>query len=129
VHDDMLKTSTAHLDQDAILMQTPSGCDETRGDELAGWSVDWIGWSIGWKKRKIWYLLTYIERNSIPVSSSIYQNLLPFSTYSRNRYSYIWRKTGLFYPNFQLRRLVFLLAFLLDCTSTREASRTCNHSQ
>ena len=107
MHEEMLKTSTAQLDQDEISMQTPSRCDETRGDELVGQSVDgWVEYRMETKERSGTYS-TYIERNSIPVSSSIYQNLLPLLPYSRYRYSYIWRKAGLLYPNFQLRRLVF----------------------
>ena len=53
----MLKTSTAQLDQDEISMQTSSRCDETRGDELVGRSVDWMGGVSDGNKRKIWYLL------------------------------------------------------------------------
>ena len=46
-----MKTSTAHLDQNKISMQTPSRCDETRG---VSWLVRVLmaGWSIGWKQKK-----------------------------------------------------------------------------
>ena len=51
-------TSTAQLDQDEISMQTSSRCcDETRGDELVGRNVDWMGGVSDGNKRKIWYLL------------------------------------------------------------------------
>ena len=114
MHEEMLKTSTAQLDQDEISMQTSSRCDETRGDELVGRSVDWMGGVSDGNKRKIWYLLTYIERNSIPVSSSIVSKYTPIFAILGIGIPTFGERRGFCFRNFQLRRLVLLLAFLLD---------------
>ena len=88
MHEEMLKTSTAQLDQDEISMQTSSRCDETRGDELVGRSVDWMGGvSDGIKRKIISTYSTYIERNSIPVSSSIISKFESYFRHTRDRYS------------------------------------------
>ena len=67
--------------------------------------------------RMIWYLSTYIERNSIPVSSSTivsYQNSTPTFAILGIGIPTFGERWGFCFQNFQLRRLVFLLAFLLD---------------
>ena len=52
--------------------------------------------------RMIWYLSTYIERNSIPVPSSIVSK---FDTY----FCYIWRKAGLLFSKFSMRHVWILV--------------------